>query len=66
MDSYKIDTSTFQISELTALSESDKEYWLNRSPRERLEALEFLRQQMYNYDPVTQRLQKVLTITERA
>ncbi len=66
MDSYKIDKSTFQISELTALSASDKEYWLNRSLRERLEALEFLRQQMYNYDPVTQRLQRVLTITERA
>lgn len=37
----------------------DKEYWLSVTPQQRLEALEFLRQLNYNYDPATSRLQRV-------
>lgn len=44
---------------------SDLEYWLSKTPQERLEALELLRQTMYGYDPATARLQRVLDFTER-
>ena len=47
--------------------ESDERtYWLRQSPQKRLEALEQMRQIVYGYDPTTTRLQRVLTITERA
>ena len=44
---------------------SDLAYWLSKTPQERLEALELLRQTMYGYDPATARLQRVLDVTER-
>jgi hypothetical protein len=43
---------------------SDKQYWLSRSPEERFEALELLRQIAYGYDPATDRLQRVFEIAE--
>lgn len=39
-------------------------YWLTRTPAERLEALELLRQIHYGYDPLTARLTRVLEIVE--
>ena len=42
----------------------DSNYWLDRTPIERIEAIEFLRKVMYGYDRVSARLQRVLTIAE--
>jgi len=42
----------------------DREYWMSRTPEERFEALELLRQIAYGYDPATERLQRVLEVTE--
>ena len=39
--------------------------WAEKSPIERLEGLEVLRQMWNNYDPSTARLSRVYTITER-
>lgn len=44
----------------------EKRYWLAKSPLERLEALEVMRQIIYGYDPATTRLQRVLEITQRS
>lgn len=41
-------------------------YWLARTPAERLEALELLRQIHYGYDPLTVRLQRVFEVLEPA
>jgi hypothetical protein len=41
-------------------------YWQQKTPQERLAALELMRQIVYGYDPATCRLQRVLTITQRA
>jgi hypothetical protein len=41
---------------------SDKEYWLSKDPVERLNAVEFLRRQVYAEYP--ERLQRVYTITK--
>ena len=42
-------------------SNPDLEYWLSRTPEERLEAVEFLRRQVYGRPA---RLQRVLRIVE--
>ena len=47
------------------LDESDeKAFWLSKTPLERLEALELLREIAFGYDPVTTRLQRVLETAE--
>lgn len=45
---------------------SDKSFWLKRTPQERLEAVEFLRQQYMSNTHAEQRLQRVCRIVERA
>jgi hypothetical protein len=42
----------------------DKAYWQVKSPAERLEALELMRQIIYGYDPATARLQRILEVAE--
>ncbi len=60
----KIDKSVLDIGTLGKDSD-DFEFWLTQSPEERLNAIEFLRQQFYDYDPVTTRLQRILEIADR-
>ena len=43
----------------------DKAYWQSKTPMERLEALELMRQIHYGYDPDTERLQRVIEIVDR-
>ncbi len=40
------------------------DYWLERPPIERIEAIEFMRRVMYGHDRVSRRLQRVLTVVE--
>jgi len=42
---------------------NDKEYWATKTPKERLEALDFLRQQYIEFTNAPKRLQRVLKIT---
>ncbi len=60
----KFSRSTFSIVNLHDEDAEDKTYWFLKSPRERLVALEYLRQVMYGYDPNTLRLQRVFEIAE--
>ena len=48
----------------TNSKQNDKEYWLSKTPIERLEVVEFLRQTNYGYDPVTSRLQRFFEVAE--
>ena len=43
----------------------DKSYWLSKTPAERMQAVELMRQIIYGYDPSTTRLQRVLEIAQR-
>ena len=61
----RLDKTTFTVASLAEPSD-EKEYWFMKSPSERLAALEIMRQIIYGYDPLTDRLQRVLEITERA
>jgi hypothetical protein len=56
----KLDRTHFSVASLG--NSDEKAYWLSKSPAERLEALELMRQMVYGYDPVRTRLQRVLTI----
>jgi hypothetical protein len=50
----------------TREKQSDLEYWLTKTPLERLDALEFLRQQHINFNKNVQpRLQRVCTVTNQ-
>ncbi len=49
----------------SAFGDSDeKAFWLSRTPLDRLEALEYLREIAFGYDPTTSRLQRVLETAE--
>lgn len=61
--SYRMDKSAFSAG--SPYDEGDeREYWRAKTPLERLEAIEFMRQVMYGYDPSTARLQRVIEFAE--
>jgi hypothetical protein len=63
IDTFKMDKKAISVTSL--FEESDeKEYWLSKTPQERLEALELMRQINYGYNPTTDRLQKVLEVAK--
>ena len=59
----RMDKTAFSVVSL-ADEADDKEFWHSKSPQERLETMELLRQLNYGYDPATARLQRVLAIAE--
>ncbi len=63
VDTAHLDRSAFQIGSLDEDS-GEREFWRTKSPQERMEALELMRQMVYGYDPATTRLQRVLEIAE--
>ncbi|MXV77990.1 hypothetical protein F4083_06300 [Candidatus Poribacteria bacterium] len=63
IDIFRIDRSKLSVTSLFDTSD-DKEYWLSKTPQERLAALELMRQINYGYDPTTARLERVFEIVE--
>jgi hypothetical protein len=61
----RLDRTHFTVGSLAEPSD-EKEYWLEKTPSERLAALEIMRQIIYGYDPFTDRLQRVFEVIERA
>ena len=51
----KVDRSAFSIGNLYDGGD-EKEYWLSKSPQERIEAIEIMRKIIYGYDSSTGRL----------
>jgi hypothetical protein len=62
--SIRLDKTAFSVTPLGDRSD-DRVFWRSRSTAERLEAIELMRQVNYGYDPITARLQRVLTVAER-
>jgi hypothetical protein len=56
----KLDRTHFSVVELK--DSDEKAYWRSKSPAERIEAVELMRQMIYGYDPARTRLQRVLTV----
>ena len=63
VDSFKMDKSALSAAS-TSEEPDDKEYWHAKTPQERLQAVELMRQINYGYDPVTTRLQRVLEVVQ--
>ena len=65
-DAYKLDKTVFRVVSLHGQDPLEEtKFWLSKSVQERWQAVEFLRQVAYNYDPATTRLQRVLKVTQR-
>ncbi len=63
VDTFRMDKSILSVTSL--FEESDeKGYWHSKTPHERLEAVELMRQINYGYDPTTTRLQRVLEVAQ--
>lgn len=56
----------FSVVALKDQQEDEKSYWRNKTPHERLQAVETARQMIYGYDPASTRLRRVLEVVERA
>jgi hypothetical protein len=63
VDGAKVDLTVLVVAELGAPSD-ERVYWRERSPEERLRAVELMRQVMYGYDPSAARLQRVLAVVD--
>ncbi|MEA5480040.1 hypothetical protein VB774_20620 [Pseudanabaena galeata UHCC 0370] len=63
-ENFKFNLSTLSIANLNDEDKEDRAYWLLKSPKERLIALEYLRQVLYGYDPNTSRLQRIFEIAK--
>lgn len=59
----RVDRTVVSISD-TLDDADEKAYWLAKTPEERFEAIELMRQIAYGYDPTTSRLQRVLEVAE--
>jgi hypothetical protein len=66
MDEFDFPKVRRDVFKVTSLSDSsdDKEYWMSKTPEERLEAVELMRRIVYG-DEAIKRLQRVLEITQR-
>jgi hypothetical protein len=62
-DKYKLDRGVLETGHLTS-KPNGRQYWLSKTPDERFEALEILRQIAYGYDPATERLQRVFEVVK--
>ncbi len=60
----KMNKTVFAVTSLFDES-GDKQYWLSKTPLQRLEAVELMRQIIYGYDPKTTRIQKVFEVVQR-
>ena len=61
-DIFKMDKTAFSVGTFEDSEREEKEFWLSRTPEERFMAVEYLRQMMYGYNPLTVRMEKVLTV----
>jgi hypothetical protein len=70
MSEMKISASAFQVdktafSVVSLFDESDETvYWLSKTPYERLQAVELMRQVIYGYQPASGRFQRLFEVTE--
>jgi hypothetical protein len=63
LHSIKIDKTVFTVASIFDPSD-EKQYWLSKTPLERLQAIELMRQIIYGYNPATTRLQRVFEVTQ--
>jgi hypothetical protein len=60
-----VDRTAFSVVSLFEPSD-EKQFWLSKTPYERLRAVEAMRKTIYGHDPSANRLQRVFEVTQRA
>jgi hypothetical protein len=63
--SFKFEKTITSFDSHEALKADERTFWLSKTPLERLEATELMRQINYGYNPFTDRVQRILTVIER-
>ena len=63
VETARLDRAAFCVDSLDGDAD-EREFWRSKTPVQRMEALELMRQIIYGYDPATTRLQRVLEIAE--
>jgi hypothetical protein len=62
LDQARVDRSAFSVSSLGEAERATLAYWRQRTPDERLEALELSRQIAYGYDPTARGLSRFFEV----
>jgi hypothetical protein len=57
----RLDKTVFSFKTFEEAAADDIDYWLSKTPQERIEALEYLRRWAYGDDAVDARLQRVFS-----
>jgi hypothetical protein len=65
LDFPKIQRTAFTVASLLEQSD-EKSYWFSKTPYERLQSVELMRQIIYGYDQSATRLQRVFEVTQRS
>jgi hypothetical protein len=65
LEALRMDKTAFSVVSLHEADALDKEFWRKQSPASRLQALELMRQVMYGYDPLSDRVQRVIRAIKR-
>jgi hypothetical protein len=60
----RVDRTAFSVSSLAEAEQADLAWWRQRTPDERLEALELSRQIAYGYDPTARGLSRFFEVAE--
>ena len=58
-----MDKTAFSVASLSD-DPDEKAYWLSKTPHERLQAVELMRQVIYGYDPASERLQRFFEVAQ--
>ena len=63
LNSVRMDKTAFSTASLDD-EPDEKQYWLSKTPVERIYCVEMMRQMLYGYDPLTARLQRSFETAE--
>jgi hypothetical protein len=63
LNNIRMDKTAFSAGSIDDESD-ERQYWLSKTPAERIYAVEMLRQMLYGYDPLTARLQRFFETAE--
>ena len=66
IDQLRVERGSLQVIDLKDVEDlDDLRFWLGKSPLERLEGLEVMRQSQYAYDPLSERLPRLFEVVDQ-
>lgn len=61
---FRMDKTAFSVTSFAQAAKEDKRYWHSCTPEERIAAMEQMRCINYDYDPVSDRIQRIIEVVE--